>query len=210
MVDNKKKLEWVDFLKGVGAMMVILSHEPIGVTVYNVGYSFIMIPIFFFASGYLTKFDYFNKQGYLYNRVLKLFIIYIVYGLILPFCSISELKKYFYDPLIIIVTIKKSIVLILCGKTFWFVACLIIVMLLFVLFQVLSRGNEKVFIIISTLTAILGWVISETGMFFWSADTALVCQWFYAIGYTIKDSQYFVSDRWLKQKWGCLSACYLV
>lgn len=67
MIDNKEKLEWVDFLKGAGAMMVILAHEPIGVTIYGVGYFFLMLPIFFFASGYLTKFDYLNKQDYLYS-----------------------------------------------------------------------------------------------------------------------------------------------
>lgn len=209
-VNSESRLEWIDFLKGTGAMLVILSHEPISVKVYNLGFCFIMIPIFFFTSGYVTKFEYSNIGEFIYKRVFKLFVLYCIYGFLLPFSSISELKKYWHNPIGIIETLKKAAVSVISGKTFWFVACLIIVMSFFVLLQVASKNNIKCLFALSTVIAIFGFIVAKRGMFYWSADTALVCQWFFVVGFILKKLGWLNEIKGVQVKWLCLSLGYLI
>ena len=147
------RIHWVDFCKGVAAMMVILSHTytPGTSALYSVGYSFIMIPIFFFASGYLCKFEYLDALQFLYDRVFKLWILYVVYGLLLPFASVSVLKNLVLHPAQILSTFLSAVLNIMTGKVFWFVACLIVVLLLFLLLQIICRGSSRKTLIISAI-----------------------------------------------------------
>lgn len=158
----------------------------------------------------MTKFDYTNMGEFLYKRVLKLIVIYCVYGLLLPFVSVSEIKKYIQNPIIIIDTLKRSVVSIIYGKTFWFVACLIVSMLIFVFLIVVSKNDMKRLLSISTIVAAIGFMIARKGMFYWSADTALVCQWFFSLGYILKHWGCINVIRRLKLKCLILSLLYLI
>lgn len=207
---ERSRLDWIDLIKGVGAMLVILAHEPIQNKWYSLILCFIMIPIFFFASGYVTKFDYANTGEFLYKRVFKLLVIYCVYGLLMPFTSVSEIKKHIQNPISIVETIKESVVSIIYGKVLWFIACLIVSMLIFTSLQIVSKNNMKCLLVLSTVVAVIGIMIARKGIFYWSADTALICQCFFTLGYILKRWGCINIRRRLKLKCLILSLLYLI
>ena len=131
---NKKRITFLDFMKGIAVMLVVLSHLPKTPSVYNTLLSFVMLPSFFFASGYLTKIpDKYILRDFLYKRVGKLFVLYAVYMLILPFTSVTELLAITKNPILFFEKLKTSFIGIFIGKDFWFVSCLIVINIIFVL-----------------------------------------------------------------------------
>ena len=49
-----KRLPWIDVLKGIGIILVVIGHVYSGTTIYNWLYSFHM-PLFFLAAGLVYK-----------------------------------------------------------------------------------------------------------------------------------------------------------
>lgn len=184
-VKTENRREWIDFIKGVSAMMVVLTHMQNTPYIYGVGYSFFMIPIFFFCSGYLCRFDE-GAFFFLYNRVLKLLIVYIIYSILPLFTTVSILRDVIHSEVSINTLLFNILKNILNGSN-WFLACLIIVSLLFVLIKELARENEKTLVVLSFILALIGVCISKSGnQLKWSINTALVCQSFYVAGFVCR------------------------
>ena len=183
-----KRIMFLDFIKGLAAMMVVMVHLPEKVGLYNTTISFVMVPLFFFASGYLTSVPQKHIiRDFLYKRVAKLFVLYAIYAIILPFTSITEIKQIVGNPILIIEKLVTSITKIFIGKAFWFVACLIVINIIFFIVTLVSRRNNIAVLAVSTILCIVGVIISEREMMPWHLDTALVCQLIFVAGYLTKE-----------------------
>ncbi len=200
---GKQRVAFLDFMKGVAAMMVVLSHLPDTPSIYNMVISFVMLPSFFFASGYLTKFpENHIIRDFLYKRVGKLFVLYSVYMFLLPFTSISEIKQIIGNPVLIIDKIKNAFLDILMGKAFWFVSCLIIINIIFLIIVLISKQNNILILVYSIALCALGVIISEKSIMLWNFDTALVCQLIFVLGYMAKE--YSIIDKVKKKGLLCV------
>ena len=82
----KKRLYWIDVLKGMGAILVLLGHlVPYNSMIKIYIYSF-HVPLFFFISGYVFKYE--KKIDYFfYKKVNRLLIPYIKYSILSFFAS---------------------------------------------------------------------------------------------------------------------------
>lgn len=185
---TEKRVDWIDFIKGIAAMLVILAHSPDTPSLYQSMLSFVMIPSFFIASGYVNKTSEPQKIGrFLYNRVLKLLILYIVYCYLLVFSSVSELSKFIHNGGLI-QALSNETFNILSGKSFWFVSCLISVSVIFAILNAVSNNRRVLLFSMSFFLCAIGIALSYVGNLipWWYIDRALVCQFFYVCGYLLK------------------------
>lgn len=186
----KQRVDWLDFIKGIAAMMVILSHTPGTPQLYQSIISFVMIPVFFIASGYVNKASEPGEIGqFLYNRVLKLLILYIVYCYLIVFSSISELKNFIHEGGLLETLRNVAVNDILQGKGFWFVSCMISVTVIFAILNAVSNRRNMLLFILSLTLGIIGIALSYTGISipWWYFDRSLVCQFFYVCGYFMRE-----------------------
>ena len=79
MIERKKRIEWIDALKGFGMILVILGHMTIPQIARSCIFSFHM-PLFFFVSGYLYGGKY--SWAWVVRKAKTLLIPYAVYGLV--------------------------------------------------------------------------------------------------------------------------------
>lgn len=76
-MDNR--LHWLDAIKGVGILLIMLSHlfsfQHLGAYLYC-GY----IPLFFIASGYTLRID--DYQSFIKKKACRLLMPYLIYGIL--------------------------------------------------------------------------------------------------------------------------------
>lgn len=185
----KKRENWIDLIKGISALFVMLAHVSGTPMMYRIFYSYIMLPVFFFASGYLTKEE--QPLSYLYNRVLKLFILYVMYSIITFFVSVERLLTLFKNPIGFLQLFCDCLKDILNGQSLWFIACLIITSLIFIIIKSVTNNNHKLMAVMSSILFVLALVFSVPGRKFWNIDTACVCQFFFVVGYIAKQRSLF-------------------
>lgn len=77
---NESRLSWVDILKGIGVIFVIIGHVYINNTVFNWIYSFHMA-LFFFVAGYTYKERSVIQD--IKRRLQTIVVPYFVFGLII-------------------------------------------------------------------------------------------------------------------------------
>lgn len=95
IVDNTKRIEWCDLMKGIAIFLVVMGHVYIYSFHQNSGiilsfiYSFHM-PLFMFVGGYVAQLKY-NKGAslkefphYLKNKFIALVVPYIAWSVIVP------------------------------------------------------------------------------------------------------------------------------
>lgn len=78
-VYQNKRISWVDILKGIGIILVVLGHIYKNEHIYNWIYSFHM-PLFFFAAGYVYKKK--NILEDLKKRAQSVLVPYFIFGII--------------------------------------------------------------------------------------------------------------------------------
>lgn len=106
-MENRQRLVWVDIIRGIGIIFIILTHMPINRNLIAYNCSF-QLGIFFFFSGYLfhmPKKDVSPKiipaqqksvsGGQKYSD-FKTFLISRAKGLLLPYLFLSLISMLFY------------------------------------------------------------------------------------------------------------------
>lgn len=78
---NNQRIAWIDILKGIGIIFVVLGHVIYNDMIFNWIYSFHM-PLFFFAGGYLYKKDT-NIVQNIKHKFRSIMIPYFLFGLLI-------------------------------------------------------------------------------------------------------------------------------
>lgn len=174
----QKRIEWIDQLRGILFFFVIICHSCLAPPFLKYLYEPIFLTGFFFLSGYLYK-----------DKELAVKIKSIFNGLVAPFLlysllwgGISLLQT--FDPCVVMDTI---VVNLLGGNTIWFIPCLILVEVLYVLFHKFFKDKSDAVCMILALVALF--VTSHFHIDFdvWCWQTGLFALGFYAYGHIFKE-----------------------
>lgn len=172
MVDNKR-IEWIDMARGILFIFVIICHSRLAPLWLKYVYEPFFLTGFFFLSGYLYKQrELKEKFKSIFNGLLIPFILYsFTWGLI----ALAQTKQ---------VTIAlSSVVDNLCGgDTIWFIPCLLLVEILYVLLHAICR--QKIFVLALVLSIVGFYTTTSLGISrgIWCWETALLGLGFYALG----------------------------
>lgn len=174
----EKRIEWIDFIKGLAIMLVVLGHAciPKFCNIPIVSYIYLIInsinmPIFFYLSGYVfyNKFKKENLKNFLIKKSKRLLCPYFLY-LTSIYCLILIFS---YVPILKVIASKNNIILpnklkdvisdfILCkgivDKHIWFIYVLFFI---FIISFILREKNKKYNYII----VIIFLVLSITNLF---------------------------------------------
>lgn len=180
---ENKRLSWIDVLKGIGIIFVVLGHTHILFREYI--YSFHM-PLFFFISGYLFIS---NKYG-LVEFFKKKFKTILVPYIFLSFLSIIISFVVSNQEADVSVTFKELVLStrnhISINQTLWFLTTLFIVEILFYTLSLIFKSNYLKSILIIALSVIGFYTLSEPRLPL-SIDSSLYYLLFYLIGNMTKN-----------------------
>lgn len=182
-----KHIEWVDILKGIGILLVVLGHQlDNDFTLFKYIYSFHM-PLFFFISGFLFPSNCYknNLKDYIYKKQITLIRPYFVFGFISLFIytiyrgyDISGLKALY-------IANRKMIQSPEFDTPLWFLPCLFVVSIAFYVMNMYIK-NEKLILAITFVLSILGYKTLNNPILPFTADSGLYYLLFFVFGFIIK------------------------
>lgn len=186
----KKRKLWIDALRAIAMIFVIIWHISSGVQgqwIYNLFTSPIMIPLFFAISGYL-----FNDCG----------------GHQIPF--IQKIGKYLVLPWLSLALIKgTSIALfrqsssyyieyienLFNGTNLWYFPCCILAEIMFFYILKFSKGRHFIELMLVLVFTILGFLLRNiSACSYLNIHTACICQCFLFLGMLIKRNELFLNS----------------
>lgn len=182
----KKRVEFVDVLRGVSIILMIMGHLGFGYYFDYYIHAFHM-PIWFFLAGYFQS-NYKLNICFIKQKARKLIIPYLFWGLFqypiwLLFNHNANDK---FEPLINLFWINTNLVMPVAGAL-WFLTCLFFAELLFLFMQkCILHSVSKIFFLIVMIS--LGYLFPT---FFhirlpWAIDVALISLGLISLGYLIK------------------------
>ena len=139
------RIEWVDILKGLAILLVVVGHMEYAEGTANPGriliYSFHM-PLFFMLAGYTAALSFSHNANllkFVCRRFLSVMVPYICWMLALPciYATTGEISQYsFHDACLDIIS---------GWGQWWFLPCLFILQLMFAAYHLLRRAVPGVF-----------------------------------------------------------------
>lgn len=196
------RIEWVDTLKGIGILLVVVGHTAVPDSLKQYFFSFHM-PLFFFISGYLFYFSEFSKTGsfdtYVKNKLKHLIKPYFLFGLFSYLVWIFDntltfkfglnhtpynLKTQLIDPMIGLAYSDENRLEL--NVALWFLTCLFLTELLFFLFHRITHGKIKFLVPLLLFSAVAGFILSTFKILLpWNLTTAFTAVVFYGAGYLV-------------------------
>lgn len=179
----KERVQWIDAVKGVGILLVILAHiSPISNKVFwYLTYGF--MPIFFVMAGFTSK----KVNGYseaIKKKAKRLLIPYFVYGLLLIVASyllfdntniIQTLLGLAYGRYSVLPEGAENVVPLLKGCLavcpFWFLPCMFLAYLLLIIYD--NLGGQR-YILISMAVVLTLLSVYKPILLPWSMDTCFM------------------------------------
>lgn len=206
--DNYNREEWLDVIRGICAVFVIMAHVPSSPVIYGIFYAPIMIPAFFFVSGYLSK-NYDGSIGkFLYNRVLRLILAYFIILFLYNIMSVNTILSIIKEPSKIITFVLDYLIDAAAGYKLWFIPCLICVSVYFIILNKICLNKPLPMLIVSVIIAALGILINKPDQFVpWHAHTAALYLLFYTVGYCFKQKQWIKNHKFTAK--GCVVTAIL-
>jgi len=192
-----KRIHWVDVGKGMGLLLVILGHlVKIGSALAIWIFSF-HIPLFFFLSGYVSKFTEADGK-YSFKKILvSLIVPYFIFtfiGLVVSL-TIPGWRPSSFGRVISDVFYNVNPESLHVGQI-WFLFCLAVVEVMFLLFLKLKIKNKYIIAVCIGLFAIIAsliskynigiWVLGNHMRLPWKIDTAFMGLFFFSAGYYSK------------------------
>lgn len=229
--DNKEHLmkvqreKWIDAVKGIGILLMILGHMYIGDQIRGFIYSFHM-PMFVIISGYLFR-ERRSVWEITSRKTKSLLVPYVCFNLaaFLIRLLLLRISGYFsWSGAWGIMKMQAKV--LLGGNSFyknlfinietvgpmWFVPFLFCINIMYGLYAGLRRGGKKNFdlfeFLLFFLLSFLGrWIGEKIAFLPWGIDCAFIGLFFFYIGVKIK--QYDVLDKILENyKWITLAALF--
>lgn len=182
---KSERLSWLDILKGIGIILVVVGHIYSNKTIFNWLYSFHM-PLFFLAAGWVYK----EKPILidLKRRIQTIVVPYFSFGILtLIYWQFIERKFRSSE-----ISFVNAVIGLILGQYdyldfnvhLWFLPCFFITV---VLFNVLVNiGGRKAAYIVSALMSIL-FVIAPLPGLPWCFDRVFKYIGFYAVGTYLAD-----------------------
>ena len=180
---NNKRIEWIDSMKGILILFVILSHTYPAVQ-YRRFFTPFFLTMFFWASGYTfsVKNDF---KEFMYGKIKRL---------IIPFCILGSIRvmiTYILSAKDIWSCLKDFVLQISCkGDEMWFVSCLFVSSLLFYIIVKVSafincQKKNEIIIVVSAWLLILGLFDMKVLKIkcIWEAEIACMMTFYMALGF---------------------------
>lgn len=172
---KKARKEWIDFLRGVAILLVVIGHLIPNEELYFVITSPIKMPLFFAISGYL-----FVRKG-LYDYAKK-----ILTTLVIPWISISMIPVLLQLPFKCSDFVFNYLIDLISGKELWFMPCFIISSCIFY-FLLWKIKNRIILGIFSFCIFFIGIYFKKNHILDFSmVNIALTVQPFFYAGYLFK------------------------
>lgn len=194
----KKRIEWLDLLKGWGMILVMFAHASLPDELRKYIYTFHM-PLFFFISGYLLSINKYNNiKEFLKSKLKSLLIPYFIFSIFnyMFYLIFSRFANHVSEnpikPLLGIFIGIRGTDWTLCNGTLWFILVLFISELLLYFIIELSTDNNKTISLCLFIFSLIGYLYSNfIGIrLVWSIDIAFTAVVFLGIGYLIKKNNY--------------------
>lgn len=190
-----ERLEWLDAVKGICIILIMLSHycniPYIGHYLFA-GY----VPVFFISSGFTFK-TQFNKRT-ITKRIKRLLIPYFFYGtffwlilFLLEKQSIINIIGLFYSRYCLFpIETNDNIILLGLNSPLWFLTSLFCATLLTYLFFTIKNKKIKLLLIFTYI--ITSFFMTQLPILLpWSIDTSFIASLFIILGYYINRSHMF-------------------
>lgn len=130
-ISQTKRIKWVDIVKYICIIMVMLSHLETCTELWSVFYSPFFLAAFFFVSGYLYKAKD-DFKGFLYKKFRQLFIPWLIFSvfdiLLSQIISFNEHENFLTELKWNFLQIRGQ------GDGIWFVAALFVAFIPFYFF----------------------------------------------------------------------------
>ena len=188
-----ERLPWLDILKGIGVLLVVIGHVYSNDTIYRWFYSFHM-PLFFLAAGCVYREK--SVLADVKRRIQTILIPYFSFGfLILLYWQIIE-RRFRNSSM----SFMDSFVGLFFGAYnkldfnihLWFLPCFFVTV---VLFNVLVNwGGSKTAYIVSVLMSLI-YVVFPMPELFWGINRVFKYIGFYAVGAVLTGREMKVLDR---------------
>jgi acyltransferase len=209
----KNRILWVDTLRAIGILFIVLVHTGRFNNPFILMYlkSF-FVPLFFFVSGLVTKDSFYKDSfsGFLGNLSRRLLLPYAFFAgisYLLWLLLLRHFKSQFFDPL-------QSLLGILYGSggwisyngALWFFTCLFVTQVMFFFLVRSSQYKPHPFLLPFLLLclSIAGYLLTTyvtnaSDRLPWSIDIALTATVFYGVGYLLQS--YVLTDSFAQWRW---------
>lgn len=182
-----KRDKSVDAMRGIGAFLVLWSHAGSETDGYFTIISPIMLPIFFFVSGYLFKPENMGVRDFIKTRLINLIGPWIIVSYVQAYFNVSDIKRILND----LGAIKEigidCTLRILSGAAVWFIPALAVS--LSIAYGIIRLcKNRKGALAVSFAVSILAWAFLRDIKILniWNISCAMINQVFVIAGYCIK------------------------
>ncbi len=190
------RLYWIDTLKGIGIMLVVLAHYSLQIAFDTYIFSFHM-PLFFFISEFLFDFGKYTGSAstFVKGRFKSLIVPYFCFAVIT--CVFCFLLDELYTPEITSIKFFEnsiihgiSHILVAFGPAIsynpplWFLTCLFVTELLFYGLAKKYYGEPKKLVFWLIIAGVIGYLYPVYVSFrrLWNVDVALAAIVFYGAG----------------------------
>lgn len=193
---DKERVEWIDIVKGIGIICIVIGHIFMPNTFIHKSMLLFNLPLFFFMSGFLYKKGQ-NSRSFITKKAKSLLIPYVaIFLLLYPFVTVFlfsadlSFDQFKTDALYYLMSgIELRNRMDHVFVAMWFITCLFLVQVLYHFMHKLL--SEKQVHIVTLIMLIAGYYVSTNYKYFfmyWSAQNILAALPLYHIGYTIKQN----------------------
>lgn len=209
---NRVRYRNIDFLKGLGVLLVILGHTSLPGNCRSLIYFFHM-PLFFFISGYLSGYmcvgGGIELKAFVKKKFKKLIIPYyffvvlqVVISVIAQLCTGGLRKELVYKIISGIIGVRSIIPNATNNEIglLWFLPALFFIETIFFL---INRYSKKPWLSIMTLLGIgiiYAYTVGEKCRLPYCADSAILALPFYGTGNLVKDNEKRILNWYMSNK----------
>lgn len=198
-----KRINWIDAGKGLGIILVVMSHAPMDATLKTFLFAFHM-PLFFYLSGAVFRPSDISVWSFIKKKSRSLLLPYFLFSAITYLIWFFILRHFSFTPGEGVNPINPFIGIFLStpenyqltyNPAIWFLTCLFLVELLFFLYHRITTG-KFLLLFLATSGGIGYFTTSLEFALPWNAFVALTALVFYGLGYATK--HYWKELSWSK------------
>jgi fucose 4-O-acetylase-like acetyltransferase len=174
------RIGWIDFLRGLSMMLILVFHTEVYYKEYDVTPYYIYVTnaiiLFYFISGYLFyRLETFNLKKKLNAIARSLLFPYFIFTSLIAVPKLLVRQE--------AINLQEIVINILLGRASWFIAALIVGELFFALLLTKTRGKITWLLTDAIACLIIYYVIPFNQHNYWQWQDALLAVTFLSAGY---------------------------